>query len=274
MIKLYAPAKLTRNLFITGVRKDSYHLIRSEMLSLDLVDELLLELSEDAHLEVENEIAWINSCDKTSLDIPTNQENLVLRACELLGIKAKVKLKKRIPPGAGLGGGSSDAAAVLRWGSYSDLEKASRLGADVPFCLNGKRALVEGIGEQITELDHLDLSFVIITPRLHVPTPDVYRAYDEIHMSKTKAVFTSDKDSDTNHNDLEEAALLVEPELVFWRDYLAEIASRRPSLAGSGSSWFFELEEHEAGLLEKEISQAVQDDNLIAMVVKANSFEL
>ncbi len=271
MIKLHAPAKLTRNLFITGIRDDGYHLLRSEMVSVDLTDELDLTPSLKSGLEVEDDIAWINGDKTISLDVPADKSNLVLRACETAGIKAEIKLKKRIPPGAGLGGGSSDAASILRWGNCLDVKKALALGADVPFCVKGGRALVGGVGEQITELEYEPLSFLIITPRLHVSTPAVYQAYDEISKDQDSTAYYPDHFNTKNHNDLEEAALIVEPQLAFWRDYLTEIASERPSLAGSGSSWFFELEEHRAVTLERDISQAVLDDNLIAMVKKANT---
>jgi hypothetical protein len=80
--------------------------------------------------------------------------------------------------GAGLGGGSADAAAILRWAGCSDLEMASALGADVPFCVAGGRARVRGIGESVTALAHQDREFTLLLPPFGMDTAAVYRAWD------------------------------------------------------------------------------------------------
>ncbi len=94
----------------------------------------------------------------------------------LVGRHAGVVLHKRIPAGAGLGGGSADAAAVLRWAGFEDLDAAASLGADVAFCLVGGRARVTGIGEVVEPLEFEDLTVTLVTPPLHCSTPQIYRA--------------------------------------------------------------------------------------------------
>jgi 4-diphosphocytidyl-2-C-methyl-D-erythritol kinase len=140
-----------------------------------------------------------------------------------------VRLLKRIPSGAGLGGGSADAAAVLRWAGWRDVAGAAVLGADVPFCLVGGRARVRGIGEVVEPRPWVERELTLLTPPLHCSTPAVYRAWDDLGGPQG-----------ANGNDLEPAALVVAPELARWRDALGEATGATPRLAGSGSTWFVE----------------------------------
>jgi 4-diphosphocytidyl-2-C-methyl-D-erythritol kinase len=165
------------------------------------------------------------------LDVGPGDDNLVRRALALAGRRAHVRLEKRIPAGAGLGGGSADAAAVLRWAGFADLAAAAQLGADVPFCLVGGRARVTGIGEQVEALPFEPRTLTLWTPPFGCSTPAVYRAWDDLGGP-----------SGDRGNDLEPAALAVEPRLAEWRDRFAERAGTRPRLAGSGSTWFVEGE--------------------------------
>jgi 4-diphosphocytidyl-2-C-methyl-D-erythritol kinase len=137
--------------------------------------------------------------------------------------------------GAGLGGGSADAAAVLRWGGVTSTQVAERLGADVPFCLFGGRAQVSGIGERVMPLPFEDRRFVLLLPPISVDTGAVYKAWD--YLQREDRPQTDGTDSG---NDLEEAALVVAPSLRHWRDMFAGITGKRPRLAGSGSTWFVE----------------------------------
>jgi 4-diphosphocytidyl-2-C-methyl-D-erythritol kinase len=154
-----------------------------------------------------------------------------------------VHLHKRIPHGGGLGGGSADAAAVLRWAGFRDLHAAATIGADVPFCLVGGRARVTGIGEVVTPLPPRREAVTLVIPPLHCSTPAVYRAWDELGGPHADGP-----------NDLEPAALVVEPSLRRWRDRIAEAAGFAPVLAGSGASWF--LTGHPHGL-EDALADAV-----------------
>lgn len=211
-----AAAKLTITLRIVGTRADGFHLIDAEMVSLDLADEL--ELTAGNGLEVLGPAS-----------VPAGPDNLVSRALRAAGRTAHVRLTKRIPAGGGLGGGSSDAAAVLRWAGVSDLAVAASLGADVPFCLVGGRARVTGIGEVVEPLPFVDRAFTLLTPPLHVSTPAVYRMWDALGGPVA-----------AGPNDLEPAALAVEPRLAAWRDRLGNQTGQTPVLAGSGSTWFVE----------------------------------
>ena len=220
MTALVARAKLTLTLRITGVRADGYHLLDSEMVTLDLADRL--EVREGDGLTVTGLGA--------GSAVPGGPDNLVRRALATTGRQALVHLEKRIPTGGGLGGGSADAAAILRWAGVTDLGVAAGLGADVPFCLVGGRARVRGIGEIVEPLPFEEVegrSFTLMVPPIHVPTPEVYRAWDRLGGP------TGD-----HGNDLEPAALAVAPELAGWRDRLGDATGHTPLLAGSGATWF------------------------------------
>lgn len=211
-----APAKLTVSLRITGVRPDGLHLIDAEMVSLDLADELVF--TEGDGLDV---------IGASGLPVPADDDNLVRQALKLVGRTAHVRLTKAIPAGAGLGGGSADAGAVLRWAGVHDVALAARLGADVAFCLVGGRARVTGIGEVLEPLPVVDRAFTLVMPPFGCSTPAVYRAWDDLGGP-----------TGVGANDLESAALRVEPRLAEWRDQLAAATGQVPVLAGSGSSWF------------------------------------
>lgn len=216
---LVAHAKLTRSLRITGRRADGYHLLDAEMVSLDLADRL--DVGPGDGIEVVPA--------EGGLPVPAGPDNLAVRALALVGRRAHVVVTKRIPAGAGLGGGSADAAAVLRWAGVTDPAVAVRLGADVPFCLVGGRARVGGIGEQLTRLPHEALELTLLVPPFGCSTPEVYAAWDRMGGP-----------TGPHGNDLEPAALAVEPRLAEWRDRLGEATGRTPRLAGSGSTWFVE----------------------------------
>lgn len=218
VVVVRAPAKLTVSLRVTGVRADGYHLIDAEMVALDLADELTIGPGD--HLEV---------VGASGLAVPADDDNLVRRALRAVGRSASVRLVKRIPAGAGLGGGSADAAAVLRWAGCDDVGVAAALGADVPFCVRGGRARVSGIGDVIEPLPVVPRTFTLLTPPFGVSTPAVYRAWDDLGGPMA-----------TGPNDLEPAALVVEPRLAEWRDRLAGATGTTAVLAGSGSTWFVE----------------------------------
>ena len=269
---VFAPAKLTRSLRIVGIRGDGYHLLETEMTSLDLADELEIEEGAEG-LEVVDEVAWISGRPGASAAqageagdrpapgaAPEGQENLVVRALVAAGRRARVRLRKRIPGGAGLGGGSADAAAVLRWAGALDPATAVGLGADVPFCVLGGRARVGGIGDEIELLDHEAFTVVLVTPGLSVSTPAVYRAWDALGGPHGE-----------HGNDLEPAALAVEPRLSWWRDLISTVAGRRPCLAGSGGTWYLELAPGAAPALVAEISGAVRSEHATALVLAAAS---
>ena len=222
MVVVRAPAKLTCSLRVTGTRADGYHEIDAEMVTLDLADELTFD--EGDELEV---VGADPGTMPEGLAVPEGDDNLVRRALAGLERRASVRLVKRIPAGAGLGGGSADAAAVLRWASCSDRRLAASLGADVPFCMVGGRARVTGVGEVVTPLAPEARTYTLLIPPFGVVTAEVYRAWDRLGGP------TAD-----GPNDLEPAALDVAPALAEWRDRLGDATGVTPALAGSGSTWF------------------------------------
>jgi 4-diphosphocytidyl-2-C-methyl-D-erythritol kinase len=218
--RVFAPAKLTVSLRVTGVRPDGYHELDAEMVTLSMADELEID-EEGSGLTVEA------APGMRSGGLPGPGRNLVERALVACGRRAAVRLTKHIPVGGGLGGGSADAAAVLRWAGCADPAVAVGLGSDVPFCLVGGRARVEGVGEQVTPLPFESRDYLLLLPPFGVDTARVYRAWD-------------DDPREESPNALTAAALAVEPRLVAWRDALGEFAGAEPALAGSGSTWFVE----------------------------------
>lgn len=218
IVELFAPAKLTTSLRVTGLRDDGYHLIDAEMVTLDWGDRLEVDPDGDSLVVVRDGVRSRGADD-----------DLVSRALRIVDRCAGVVLHKEVPAGAGLGGGSADAAAVLRWAGESDPQRTVRLGADVAFCVFGGRARVRGIGERIDPLPYEDRTFTLLTPPLHCSTPEVYRRWDEMGGP-----------TGGNGNDLEPAALSRYPELGRWRDELGDSTGERPRLAGSGSTWFVE----------------------------------
>lgn len=220
-----APAKLTLSLrLLDEVRPDGLHTIDAEMVTLDFGDELTIGPPG----------ADGTSVTYNGLPVPPSPSggagggDLVTRALALAGREATVSVLKRIPAGAGLGGGSSDAAAILRWAGFDDHERAAaEIGADVAFCLVGGRARVGGMGERIEPLPFEPMTVTLATPPIHCSTADVYRMWDRLGGPTGDGL-----------NDLEPAALAVAPELATWRQKLAAETGATPHLAGSGSTWF------------------------------------
>lgn len=196
------------------------HTVDAEMVSVDLADELRIEPSDRAEVRVEG---------PATRGVVGGPRNLVTRALVAVERTAAVTLVKKIPAGGGLGGGSSDAAAVLRWAGCTELSVALSLGADVPYCVQGGRARVQGTGGSVEPLGFEERTYTLLIPPLHVSTPWVYGAWDDL----------GGPTGDTG-NDLEPAALTAEPGLQLWKDRLGEATGVEPRLAGSGCTWFVE----------------------------------
>ncbi len=181
-ITVHAPAKLNLFLHITGKRADGYHLIHSLVVFTEFGDTLQCKSADGISLEITGEFAPALADDTAN--------NLVLKAAQLLSPYAKgqgahITLHKNIPMGAGLGGGSADAAAVLHalcdlWKLSIDrqalMDMALTLGSDVPVCYDAKAALISGIGEKITPVSwHEDMWVLLVNPRKPLLTADVYK---------------------------------------------------------------------------------------------------
>jgi len=175
---LRTSAKVNLALEVLGKRADGYHEIATVLQAVDLFDRIVLEAADTLSLHTDDP------------DLPADEGNLVMRAARLLqkaaGIEsgARIRLQKRIPVAAGLGGGSSDAAATLwglnrlwklRWPTARLQELAVELGMDVPFFLGAGRAVARGRGEQLATLPGGGgYALVLVNPRVPLPTRDVY----------------------------------------------------------------------------------------------------
>jgi 4-diphosphocytidyl-2-C-methyl-D-erythritol kinase len=226
-----AHAKLTISL---KLRSDGFHKIDAEMVSLDLAD--TLTFSEGSGLSI-----IMADSAAGGLGVEPTDDNLVAKALRAVQRQARVAITKRIPAGGGLGGGSSDAAAVYRWAgrtSQADVVAAAKLGADVSFCIVGGRARVTGIGEVLDPLPFVPRTYTLCTPPFGVSTPAAYKAWDALGGPVSDGP-----------NDLEAGAFAVEPRLAHYRDLLGNLSGIQPTLAGSGSTWFVEGAFEGEGLL-------------------------
>ncbi len=165
-----APAKVNLTLHVTGRRADGYHLLDSLVAFVEVGDRISLTPAETLTMEVTGPEAT---------HVPAGDDNLVLRAAGLAGFVGRIALEKRLPVASGLGGGSADAAAVLRavarMGRTSPPEAVLSLGADVPVCLAGRPARMRGIGERLSGVPPLPAAGVLlVNPRVQVATAAVF----------------------------------------------------------------------------------------------------
>lgn len=195
-----AYGKLNLTLDVLGKRPDGYHDLRMVMCSVELHDDISVEPGAGE----ESCLAGADDGRPCGVDgIPQGAENLAFRAARAFFDAAgfapdgfSIRIVKRIPAQAGMAGGSSDAAAVLRalnrhYGAFSDTELRQiglRVGSDVPYCLFGGTALAEGRGERLTRLPSLPggLAFVLVKPEFSVSTPALFRALDEDAAARSK----------------------------------------------------------------------------------------
>jgi len=256
-VRASAYPKLTLSLRVLGLRPDGYHEIEALTVSLgqpsDVVEVTAVPHPGGVSFTVEGETEHA----------PSGLTNLAARAAEDVMLRAgrsghgvQMVLRKRIPAGAGLGGGSADAAATLvaiRKLLDLDLtdddlhEVAAGLGSDVPFCLRGGAAWMRGRGELIEPVPlRPGLGFLVALPPFRLATPVVYRAWDELGgpraTREVEARGTVARYVEALANDLEPAAEAVEPALVEFRSSLERAAGRPAILAGSGSAYVVPLE--------------------------------
>ena len=215
-VRVDAFAKLTLSLHVTGTRADGYHELDATMVSIDEPhDSLVLAPATRTSLTITGPFAE---------GVPADASNLAWRAADACGVTLEIALHKGVPSGAGLGGGSADAAAVLA-GLGADPAIATSLGADVLFCMRGGFARVGGIGDELHAGDTPALAIVVATPRFGCSTAAVYRAWDELGGPRDEV------------NDLQTAAERVEPRLVEFKRQVEAAAGAPAILAGSGSSY-------------------------------------
>jgi 4-diphosphocytidyl-2-C-methyl-D-erythritol kinase len=275
-VTVKAPAKVNTVLKVVGVRDNGFHDLEMIMVPLTLSDEITLTaIPEGIELRL----------DGQGDDGMLGDDNLACRAAREMFAEAgvssgvKIELKKRIPVAAGLGGGSSDAAAVLRgmnallgldWPSDRLAKIGERLGSDVPFfCYDGP-ALVTGIGDRVKPLDKFpNTSFILVNPGFAVSTPWVYKKWDEIVQPREIKGLTVEKTGDrvppaspveqgrpffqvvsevvdSLHNDLEVVTIPEYPEIGKIKNTLMSLGAAGTLMSGSGPTVFGIFENKQA----------------------------
>jgi 4-diphosphocytidyl-2-C-methyl-D-erythritol kinase len=251
-LTLPAFAKCNWSLRVFGKRSDGYHEIDTVLQTISLHDTLTFQLKDDAKIAL--------MCDDRS--IPSDERNLAWRAATALQTRyaekrgVHIRLEKRIPAQAGLGGGSSDAAVTLialahLWQIETAedelFEIADKLGADVPFFLQGGTARGTGRGDRVTSLkDAPETFFLVLKPNASVATSKAYEALNSATLTRrnAKIILSSSRASDFSsefepkdlHNDFEAAAFRLEPEIERAKLALLKTGAQAALLAGSGSA--------------------------------------
>ncbi len=254
MLTLPAFAKINLNLRVLGKRADGFHEIDTVLQTISLHDTITLTVTDSPEI--------VLSCDDRSLS--EGSDNLAYRAAKALqsrfapGKGARIRLTKRIPTQAGLGGGSSDAAVTLLALSYlwettagppELLEIARRLGADVPFFFFGGTARGTGTGRDLAQLDDAPDEFLLVVkPNANVSTAAAYELLNARSLTtvEAKTILSSSErsgisdsfDSKALHNDFEPVAFKLEPEIERAKVALMNAGAAAALLAGSGSAVF------------------------------------
>ncbi|QWD70226.1 4-(cytidine 5'-diphospho)-2-C-methyl-D-erythritol kinase [Polynucleobacter sp. UB-Siik-W21] len=247
-LTLRSPAKLNLFLHIVGRRADGYHLLQSVFQLIDWCDTIHLKLIPQNEIRRIDPIAGVE---------PEN--DLVVRAAKLLKDFCQIEsgveigLQKEIPMGAGMGGGSSDAATTLiglntlwnlKLNQKTLCELGLQLGADVPFFIFGKNAFVEGIGEQIQEIALETRDFLVIFPNQGIPTISIFQDPEltRNHGQITIDGFLASPWSDLS-NDCQAVAMRICPEVKQALDWISQaVPGSEPRMSGSGSSVFTVLD--------------------------------
>jgi len=258
--KILSHAKINVFLYVTSKREDGFHNLYSLMTRISLCDDIIVEHGR-------NGISI--SCDHP--DVPEDESNLAYKAADLFytslpepdinpdrGNGIAVTIVKRIPPGGGLGGGSSNAACVLaclnRKFNYpfsdQDLMRLGlKLGADVPFFLFGSPAIATGVGEKLEKIPCLKPYFLVLCdPGISACTADVYKNMDyrltltpKYYKNTGLNVLLREQETDVKnlaHNDLEESACSLYPEIGQTKEQMERALGRKVFMTGSGASLF------------------------------------
>lgn len=234
--EVFAKAKINLTLHVTGQRDDGYHLLHSLVMFGDVGDRIWFEPSAQMRLEVSGPFA---------AGVPVDARNLVWQAAVLAGKIGHIRLEKNLPHGAGIGGGSSDAGALLRELGCDD--DGLSLGADVPVCRLGCAAVMSGIGDRVDGLAGMSPLFAVLAnPRVHLPTPQVFAGLEHRvnpPMSLPDAPFGSAADLiawlAAQRNDLEAAAIACAPQIADVLTALGNLSGQGLArMSGSGATCF------------------------------------
>jgi 4-diphosphocytidyl-2-C-methyl-D-erythritol kinase len=278
-----APGKINLFLHITGRRADGYHLLQSVFRLIDLYDTVFLKVRPDGQI---NRVT-ANTNVRAEQDLCVKAAKL-LQAHSTCSLGADIGLIKNIPMGGGLGGGSSDAATVLialnhLWNlglsKTTLMELGLKLGADVPFFIFGENAWVEGIGEKIQAIPLPAAHYVIITPKVHVSTAEIFSteeltrntfpttiaAFSEMlklkQVGKEKQSLVFEHENKIFHNDLEAVVCQKYPAVKACLDCLNQFSQAR--MSGSGASVFVAVENSaEANNIVKALPKDIADTEI------------
>lgn len=242
ILKAFAPAKVNLTLHVTGQRADGYHMLDSLVVFADVGDRITLMPAETMSLEVIGPMAE---------GVPTDGSNLVMKAADLFGVPLRMVLSKHLPAAAGVGGGSSDAAATVM--AIADLLEEKRLpdvsslGADVRVCLMRQAARMSGIGEVVDPVPGLPaLHAVLVNPGIDVPTPTVFKALTQNkntpmpkHLPRWKDAKALTDWLANQRNDLEAPAIAEAPVIADVLKVLQGCAGiQLARMSGSGATCF------------------------------------
>jgi len=243
MSKTFAPAKINLSLHVTGQRGDGYHLLDSLVVFADVGDRVRVMPAEEMSLEVTGPMA---------AGVPADESNLVWKAAALYGVPVAITLEKHLPSAAGIGGGSSDAAATLF--AMSDLSGdthlpagATDLGADVRVCLARQASRMRGIGEDVQPLPEMpELYAVLVNPGVAVSTPEVFAALEDKQntpmpkrIPRWRGVWSAIDWIAKQRNDLEAPARKIAPVIGDVLDALGSLPEARLArVSGSGATCF------------------------------------
>jgi len=253
-----AMAKITLSLDVIGKRDDGYHDVEMVMTTIDLADQLELDITTHDRIDVTADNQYV----------PNDERNLAYKAANVLKDTYHVKkgvrinIQKNIPVSAGLGGGSSDAAAVLRalnrlWDLRLSLHQLAEIGAaigsDVPFCVYGGTALVSGRGERVQKLSSPPPCWVILAkPNIGVSTRNIFKHVhiDDINHTNTDSVQEAISNNDFYKlclcigNALEDITFNRYPETKHLRDKMLKYGAPGVLMSGSGPTVYGLVEQH------------------------------
>lgn len=239
-----APAKLNLFLHVVGRRSDGYHLLQTVFRFLDFSDQVSLTIRNDNKIQLNTPI----------IGVPA-EKNLCIQAARLLqkesgtSLGVEISLKKLIPMGGGLGGGSSDAATTLlalnhlwdlNWSREELMGLGLSLGADVPVFIFGENAFAEGIGEKLKPIKLLPAWYLVLTPPVHVSTADIFASKELTR--NTIPVKIPPFSVGLGHNDLESVVCLAYPQVARHLEWLRQLnRTTMVAMTGSGACVFAEF---------------------------------
>lgn len=252
-IKIRTPAKINLALHIKGLRTDGYHELESVMQSVSIYDELLLRPREEPGITLSSALPFL----------PLDERNLATRAAKLFfehtGIGSygvEINIRKRIPIGAGLGGGSANAAGTLvalnrlyqtGLSEQELMELGGRLGSDIPFCIHQGTCLATGVGDRLTRVTDMPrCTMVVAKPRRSISTAPLYQKYDSIGADSHPDVQALIRELDGPlrriaarcGNSLQQAAVSEVPQIGEMIAYLRQQGALCAVMTGSGSAVF------------------------------------